>query len=66
MTARIDLPTSASLPIRAAVVSLALLAAGLMIWFALAAASMAPSAGSGWQPVPVPAPPPLERGVSPR
>jgi hypothetical protein len=66
MTARTDLPSSAPLQIRAAVVSIALLVAGLMIWFALAAGSLAPSAGSGWRPVPVPAPPPLERGHSPR
>lgn len=66
MTTRIDLPTAPPLPIRAAVLALALLVAGLMIWFALAAASLTPPAGSGWQPVPVPAPPPLARGVSPR
>ncbi|MDQ2940821.1 MAG: hypothetical protein M3R05_01385 [Chloroflexota bacterium] len=66
MTTHFDLPTSTPSPLRAAVVGLALLAAGLMLWFALAAASLAPWAGSSSQPVPAPAPPPLELGVSPR
>jgi hypothetical protein len=66
MTARIDLPTAQPSHVRAAVAAITLLAAGLMIWFAMAATALSPSAGSAAHPMPLPAPPPLERGISPR
>jgi hypothetical protein len=66
MTTTIDFPTSQPSHLRAAVAAITVLAAGLMIWFAMAATALAPPAGSAAHPMPVPAPPPLERGVSPR
>ena len=65
MTAHIDFPTSQPSYVRAAVAAVTVVAAGMMIWFAMAANALAPSAGSA-HPMPAPAPPPLERGLSPQ
>ena len=65
MTAHLDFPSSQPSRVRAAVAAVTVLAAGLMIWFAMAANALAPSAGSA-HPMPLPAPPPLERGLSPQ
>jgi len=66
MTAHIDFPTSQPSHVRAAVAAVTVLAAGVIIWFAMAANALAPQAGFAAHPMPVPAPPPLERGVSPQ